>query len=112
MVIFAYAERTEICLCEHADRLDAPGVLHHVMARGIERRKLFIIDKRSGTDKGIGPGFDFVCVGEEDEDEKYGCGAGVRFCSERIESSGVAGWGVGREESGVVMQNRRRGIIF
>jgi len=22
-------------------RLDAPGVLHHVMARGIERRKIF-----------------------------------------------------------------------
>ena len=23
-------------------RLDAPGVLHHVMARGIERRRIFI----------------------------------------------------------------------
>jgi REP element-mobilizing transposase RayT len=26
-------------------RLDAPGVLHHVMARGIERRKLFLDDE-------------------------------------------------------------------
>jgi putative transposase len=25
-------------------RLDAPGVLHHVMGRGIERRKIFISD--------------------------------------------------------------------
>jgi len=25
-------------------RLDAPGVLHHVMGRGIERRKIFIND--------------------------------------------------------------------
>jgi putative transposase len=25
-------------------RLDAPGVLHHVMARGIERRKIFLDD--------------------------------------------------------------------
>lgn len=28
-------------------RLDAPGVLHHVMARGIERRKIF----RDDTDR-------------------------------------------------------------
>jgi len=26
-------------------RLDAPGVLHHVMGRGIERRKIFWNDK-------------------------------------------------------------------
>ena len=26
-------------------RLDAPGVLHHVMIRGIERRKIFLNDK-------------------------------------------------------------------
>jgi len=26
-------------------RLDAPGVLHHVMARGIERRKIFLGDE-------------------------------------------------------------------
>ena len=26
-------------------RLDAPGVLQHVMARGIERRKIFLDDK-------------------------------------------------------------------
>ncbi|MBU1904102.1 MAG: hypothetical protein KJ573_10985 [Proteobacteria bacterium] len=26
-------------------RLDAPGLLQHVMARGIERRKLFLDDK-------------------------------------------------------------------
>ncbi|HUU40427.1 MAG TPA: transposase [Desulfatiglandales bacterium] len=26
-------------------RLDAPGVLHHIMIRGIERRKIFINDK-------------------------------------------------------------------
>ena len=26
-------------------RLDAPGVLHHVMIRGIERRKIFRDDK-------------------------------------------------------------------
>ncbi|MEA1866936.1 MAG: hypothetical protein U9N19_02375 [Thermodesulfobacteriota bacterium] len=26
-------------------RLDAPGVLHHVMGRGIERRKIFGNDK-------------------------------------------------------------------
>ena len=26
-------------------RLDAPGVLHHVMARGIERRPIFIDDR-------------------------------------------------------------------
>jgi len=26
-------------------RLDAPGVLHHVMIRGIERRKVFLNDK-------------------------------------------------------------------
>ena len=25
-------------------RLDAPGILHHVMGRGIERRKIFIND--------------------------------------------------------------------
>jgi len=25
-------------------RLDAPGVLHHVMARGIERREIFCSD--------------------------------------------------------------------
>ena len=25
-------------------RLDAPGVLHHIMIRGIERRKIFIND--------------------------------------------------------------------
>ncbi len=25
-------------------RLDAPGVLHHVMDRGIERRKIFLSD--------------------------------------------------------------------
>jgi len=28
-------------------RLDAPGVLHHVMGRGIERRKIFL----SNTDR-------------------------------------------------------------
>jgi len=28
-------------------RLDAPGVLHHVMARGIERRPIFIDDRDS-----------------------------------------------------------------
>ncbi|MBW2118724.1 MAG: transposase, partial [Deltaproteobacteria bacterium] len=26
-------------------RLDAPGVLHHIMIRGIERRKIFINDQ-------------------------------------------------------------------
>ena len=26
-------------------RLDAPGVLHHIMGRGIERNKIFISDK-------------------------------------------------------------------
>jgi putative transposase len=26
-------------------RLDAPGVLHHVIGRGIERRKIFYRDK-------------------------------------------------------------------
>ena len=26
-------------------RLDAPGVLHHVMGRGIERRKIFVNNK-------------------------------------------------------------------
>jgi len=26
-------------------RLDAPGVLHHIMIRGIERRKIFMDDK-------------------------------------------------------------------
>jgi REP-associated tyrosine transposase len=26
-------------------RLDAPGVLHHVVGRGIERRKIFLSDK-------------------------------------------------------------------
>ena len=26
------------------ERLDAPGVLHHVMGRGIERRKIFLSD--------------------------------------------------------------------
>ena len=26
-------------------RLDAPGVLHHVMARGIERRRIFLDDE-------------------------------------------------------------------
>ena len=26
-------------------RIDAPGVLHHVMIRGIERRKIFLNDK-------------------------------------------------------------------
>ena len=26
-------------------RLDAPGVLHHIMIRGIERRKIFINDR-------------------------------------------------------------------
>jgi len=26
-------------------RLDAPGVLHHIMIRGIERRKIFLDDK-------------------------------------------------------------------
>jgi len=26
-------------------RLDAPGILHHVMIRGIERRKVFLNDK-------------------------------------------------------------------
>jgi len=25
-------------------RLDAPGVLHHVMGRGIERKKIFLSD--------------------------------------------------------------------
>jgi len=32
-----------------SSRLDAPGVLHHVMGRGIERRKIFI-DKRDRQD--------------------------------------------------------------
>jgi REP-associated tyrosine transposase len=27
------------------DRIDAPGVLHHVMIRGIERRKIFRTNK-------------------------------------------------------------------
>jgi len=26
-------------------RIDAPGVLHHIMIRGIERRKIFLNDK-------------------------------------------------------------------
>ena len=26
-------------------RIDAPGVLHHIMIRGIERRKIFVDDK-------------------------------------------------------------------
>ncbi len=30
-------------------RLDAPGVLQHVMARGIERRKIFWDDKGGNT---------------------------------------------------------------
>ena len=30
-------------------RLDAPGVLQHVMARGIERRKIFWDDKDSAS---------------------------------------------------------------
>ncbi len=29
-------------------RLDAPGVLHHIMIRGIERRKIFINDRDRG----------------------------------------------------------------
>ena len=34
-------------------RLDAPGLLQHVMARGIERRKIFLDDKdREMTDVG------------------------------------------------------------
>ena len=32
------------CMVRQA-RLDAPGVLHHVMARGIERRPIFIDDR-------------------------------------------------------------------
>ena len=28
-----------------SSRLDAPGVLHHIMIRGIERRKIFKNDK-------------------------------------------------------------------
>jgi putative transposase len=29
-------------------RLDAPGVMHHVMGRGIERRKIFLDDQDRG----------------------------------------------------------------
>jgi len=36
---------------EHRDGGQAPGVLHHVMGRGIERRKIFI-DKRDRQIKG------------------------------------------------------------
>ena len=28
-----------------AARLDGPGVMHHIMIRGIERRKIFLDDK-------------------------------------------------------------------
>ena len=36
--------RLDACLCISARR-QAPGVLHHIMIRGIERRKIFRIDK-------------------------------------------------------------------
>jgi N12 class adenine-specific DNA methylase len=29
----------------HGPRLDAPGALHHVMVRGIERRRIFRADR-------------------------------------------------------------------
>jgi len=32
-------------VCQGLARLDAPGVLHHVMIRGIERRKIFRNEK-------------------------------------------------------------------
>ncbi len=34
-----------VCCMVRQARLDAPGVLHHVMARGIERRPIFIDDR-------------------------------------------------------------------
>ncbi len=30
---------------QHMPRLDTPGVLHHIMGRGIERRKIFLNDR-------------------------------------------------------------------
>ena len=47
-------------------RIDAPGALHHIICRGIERRKIFPDDtdrdefiRRLGTDV-LGDGFDFI----------------------------------------------------
>jgi len=34
-----------VCCMVRQARLDTPGVLHHVMARGIERRPIFIDDR-------------------------------------------------------------------
>jgi hypothetical protein len=34
-------------------RLDAPGILHHVMGRGIERKKIFINDTARNDFMGI-----------------------------------------------------------
>jgi hypothetical protein len=34
-----------VCCMVRQARLDAPGVLHHIMARGIERRPIFIDDR-------------------------------------------------------------------
>jgi hypothetical protein len=31
-------------------RLDAPGSLHHVIARGLERRRFFVDDRLTGGD--------------------------------------------------------------
>ena len=36
--------RTDACLCL-SERRQAPGTLHHVIIRGIERREIFLDDK-------------------------------------------------------------------
>jgi hypothetical protein len=68
-------------------RLDAPGVLHHIMIRGIERRKIFTYVHLNPVRSGIVPGLKELNVyllraqytdGQERE-AVAGCGEGVFF---------------------------------
>jgi hypothetical protein len=38
------------CIMPRGPRLDAPGSLHHVIARGLERRRFFVDDRLTGGD--------------------------------------------------------------
>jgi hypothetical protein len=63
-------------------RLDVPGVLHHVIGRGIERRKMFLDDRdRKEQRLGLGVdqskttlGFEVACPGGYLDPEFGGCG--------------------------------------
>jgi hypothetical protein len=52
-------------------RLDAPGALQHVMARGIERRKIFWDDKDRKVPE-VGNRKSEVCFGAQRPEVRYG----------------------------------------